>query len=218
MRTAVLFSGGKDSSLSALMLSKYFEVELLTFTFGLSQNWRSAERSAKRLGLPHKKIDFGSGVIEEATDMMIKDAFPRNGLNLVHKKALEIVANRRFLSTSAKEYEIIADGTRRDDISPQLTLAEVRSLEDSYGVHYVRPLLGFGRKLIDELAGRFFIVSEGENLPERADYEGEIRCYMRENYDEEMVEKIFPSRHVHSRVLGLKSCRSFNSGATFGST
>lgn len=215
MRTAVLFSGGKDSSLSALILSKYFEVELLTFTFGLSQNWRSAERSAKRLGLPHKKIDFGSGVIEEATDMMIKDAFPRNGLNLVHKKALEIVANR-ILSTSAKAYKVIADGTRRDDISPQLTLAEVRSLEDRYGICYVRPLLGFGRKLIDELADRFFIIAEGENLPERADYESEIRCYMRENYDEEMVEKIFPSRHVHSRVLGLKSCRSFNLGATFG--
>ncbi|VUT23624.1 MAG: hypothetical protein MASP_00094 [Candidatus Methanolliviera sp. GoM_asphalt] len=209
MRTAVLFSGGKDSSLSALMLSKCFEVELLTFTFGLSENWRSAERSAKRLGLPHKKIDFGGGVIEEATDMMIKDAFPRDGLNLVHKKALE---------NSAKEYEIIADGTRRDDISPKLTLAETRSLEDRYDIHYVRPLLGFGRKLIDELAGRFFIVLEGENLPKRADYEFEIRCYMRENYDEEMVEKIFPSRHVHSRVLGLKSCRSFNLGATFGST
>jgi hypothetical protein len=208
MRTAVLFSGGKDSSLSALMLSKYFKVELLTFTFGLSENWRSAERSAKRLGLPHKKIDFGSGVIEEATDMMVKNAFPRNGLNLVHKKALE---------NSAKVYKVIADGTRRDDISPQLTLAEARSLEDRYDIHYVRPLLGFGRKLIDELAGRFFIVLEGENLPKRADYEDEIRCYMSENYGKEMVEKIFPSRHVHSRVLGLKSCRSFNSGATFGS-
>ena len=35
MKVSVLFSGGKDSSLSALLMEPFFEVELVTCNFGL---------------------------------------------------------------------------------------------------------------------------------------------------------------------------------------
>jgi len=38
MRAAVLFSGGKDSSLAAILLSTWYEVELNTYLFSQDTN------------------------------------------------------------------------------------------------------------------------------------------------------------------------------------
>lgn len=56
MIAAVLFSGGQDSSLASLILSNYFDVELLTFSTGLSQNWETAKNVAAKIGLPYKTV------------------------------------------------------------------------------------------------------------------------------------------------------------------
>jgi len=194
MIAAVLFSGGQDSSLSSLILSNYFDVELLTFSAGLSQNWETAKGVAAKLGLPHKTVFFDDGVIDAAAKIMIDDGFPNNGLNYLHKKALECVA-------SMDRYDILADGTRRDDRSPRLDYSEVKSLEDRYNIAYVRPLAGFGRKVIDMLVNRFFVIREEEDISCRSDYEYEVRMFISDRYGKDTVDKIFPKRHLHSLVV-----------------
>jgi len=48
MKVAVLFSGGKDSSLAALLLEPFFdEIELVTFSFGHDDTWTRAADAAR---------------------------------------------------------------------------------------------------------------------------------------------------------------------------
>lgn len=49
MRISVLFSGGKDSSLSALLMEPFFEIELVTCSFGLLPNGELAAKTAKKV-------------------------------------------------------------------------------------------------------------------------------------------------------------------------
>ena len=50
MRVVVLFSGGKDSSLAALLLEPFFEeIELVNFSFGHDDSWTRAEDAAREL-------------------------------------------------------------------------------------------------------------------------------------------------------------------------
>ncbi|BDC35490.1 MAG: alpha hydrolase [Candidatus Methanoliparum thermophilum] len=196
MIAAVLFSGGQDSSLASLILSNYFDVELLTFSTGLSQNWETAKNVAAKIGLPYKTVFF-EDVVDEAARIMINDGFPNNGLNYIHKKALEYAA-------SMDRYDILADGTRRDDRAPLLNYNEIKSLEDRYSISYVRPLAGFGRKIIDALVNRFFIIREEEDMSCRSDYEYEIRMFISDRYGKDTVDKIFPKKHLHSLVVDKK--------------
>ena len=55
MKAGVLFSGGKDSSLTALMLSRDYEVELNNFVFDAKTDRTGVENAAKVLGLPDRK-------------------------------------------------------------------------------------------------------------------------------------------------------------------
>jgi predicted subunit of tRNA(5-methylaminomethyl-2-thiouridylate) methyltransferase len=98
-------------------------------------------------------------------------------------------------------YDILADGTRRDDRSPRLDYSEVKSLEDRYNIAYVRPLAGFGRKVIDVLVNRFFVIREEEDISCRSDYEYEVRMFISDRYGKDTVDKIFPKRHLHSLVV-----------------
>ncbi len=192
-----LYSGGKDSSLAAWILTRLgYKVELVTVSFGLLDNWRFARETAERLGFEHRVIYLPREALEKAAEMAIKDGHPNNAIQFIHERALEFLA-------SLPEVERVSDGTRRDDRVPFLDLPKARSLEDRFGVAYLRPLLGLGYKTIRELTERLFVVEirESEEL-QKADYEVELRHLLREKGIDPL--EIFPERHYQSRVLGWK--------------
>ncbi|MDD3137179.1 MAG: alpha hydrolase, partial [Methanoregula sp.] len=61
MKVGVLYSGGKDSSLAAIMLGTYYEVELNTFVFDPTRLIPTIEHAAQALGFPLKKRVFRPG-------------------------------------------------------------------------------------------------------------------------------------------------------------
>ena len=194
MKAGVLYSGGKDSSLSAVLLSRDYEVELLTFVFDETRSLPSIRNAADELGFPLRIIPFPAGFLDEAADMIVHDGHPANAINEIHKRSLAL---------AAAEYEVVADGTRRDDRVPMRTAAEVQSLEMKYGVSYIRPLLGIGKKEILRLAERFFEIAYGETgTIENGDYESEIR----ENLKKRGIDfkPMFPENHEQSLVLKKK--------------
>ncbi len=186
-----MFSGGQDSSLSAALLEPFFDVELVTCSFG-SRAWHNARRAAEAIGFKFRMIKLRPEVMDGCIDLILKYGYPRYGINYVHRMALEAVAQEQ-------ENGYIADGTRRDDRSPTLTMAEIKSLEMRHGVSYIRPLAGYGRHAIDALVKRHFEVAEGPAI-EKADYEAEIRSSITERYGEKTVERLFPRQHPQSRV------------------
>ncbi|ASI99617.1 DUF7411 family protein [Thermococcus celer] len=192
-----LYSGGKDSSLSAWILKRLgYEVELVTVSFGTLDNWRFARETAERLGFEHRVLYLSKEILETAAEMAIREGHPNNAIQFIHERALEALA-------SLPEVERVSDGTRRDDRVPLLDLPKARSLEDRFGVAYIRPLLGLGYRTIRELTGKLFVVEvrESEEL-EKADYEVELRHLLRERGIDPLT--IFPRSHYQSRVLGWK--------------
>ncbi|HJJ55991.1 MAG TPA: alpha hydrolase [Methanocorpusculum sp.] len=194
MKAAVLYSGGKDSSLAAIILSKYYDVELVTFVFNPDNPVESIENAAKLMGLPWKKQKFDPMLIDTVIEMILKDKHPANAINEIHKHALNILA---------QEYEIIADGTRRDDRVPMRTIAEIQSLEMKFGVSYIRPLLGMGRKEIIRICERYFEIVYGESgsIP-NGDFETEIRAEMKKRGID--YSKFFPKDHEQSLIIRKK--------------
>jgi len=192
-----LYSGGKDSSLAAWILTRLgYDVELVTVSFGLLDNWRFAKETAERLGFEHRVLYLPREILERAADMAVKDGHPNNAIQFIHEKALEALA-------SMPEVERVSDGTRRDDRVPLLDLPKARSLEDRFNVAYIRPLLGIGYKTIKELTEKLFVVEirESEEL-QKADYEVELRHLLRERGIDPL--EIFPKSHHQSRVIGWK--------------
>ena len=197
MRVYHLYSGGKDSSLGAWILDRLgYDVELVTVSFGILDNWKYARETAERLGFRHRVVYLPEEILENACEIAIKDGHPNNAIQFIHERALETLA-------SMPEVERISDGTRRDDRVPYLDLPKARSLEDRFSVAYIRPLLGLGYKTIRELTERLFVVEirESEEL-EKADYEVELRHLLRERGIDPL--EIFPKRHYQSRVLGWR--------------
>ncbi len=194
MKAGVLFSGGKDSSLAALMLSRDYEVELNTFVFRGEMPIRAIENAARALELPLRKRVFSAGLLETVVDMMTSNGYPNDAINLVHRNAI---------ISLAREYDVIGDGTRMNDRVPMLNLPEVQSLEARYECTYVRPLLGFGKAAVDELVARHFNVEYGETGHiENGDYEHEIRAaFNAQGIDPYTV---FPPGHQQSLVIGRK--------------
>ncbi|MGZ4912066.1 MAG: DUF7411 family protein [Halobacteriota archaeon] len=192
MKVGVLFSGGKDSSLAALLLSPFFHVELVSISFGITPN--DAPSIARLLGFSHTAIKLEEEHAMQAIETMVNDGYPNNGINVIHKVAIE---------RAAVLYEVVADGTRRDDRVPLLSNGEARSLEDRLGINYVRPLLGYGRSMIDALIEAHFEVVYGEGVS--FDYEGELREVMATVYGPEAVGNIFPAQHVQSKVTARKA-------------
>lgn len=188
---AVLYSGGKDSSLAAYMLSSYYDVKLATISFGVLNSWKRAGVAAEVLGFDHKVKKFKRDIAEKAFEMIIKDGFPKNGINFIHKQALGALA---------EEYSVVADGTRREDRVPCLSLGEIRSLEDKYAVEYIAPLRGMGYKTIRKLAESIFKIEENSSAAQKnSDYESELRAIG----DERSLAKVFPN-HMQSAVVGVK--------------
>ena len=195
MNACVLYSGGKDSSIMAVILQKLeYKVELVTVNFGILPSWKAAAQSAKNLGFTHKILEADENILQEGVDMILGDGFPNNGLNYIHQQMLQI---------AAENYSIIADGTRRDDRIPKLNQDTIRSFEDSKNIEYIN-LAGFGHKTINKLSKKLFNVKkELTNINNNSDYEIEIRYLIDQLRGDETASRIFPE-HMQSRVIGWR--------------
>jgi predicted subunit of tRNA(5-methylaminomethyl-2-thiouridylate) methyltransferase len=194
MKAGVLYSGGKDSSLAAIMLGTYYEVELNTFVFDPLRQIPRLEAAADALGFPLKKRVFREGLLDEMVDLVRACGYPNDAINAVHRTAVEALSGK---------YAVVGDGTRFNDRVPMLTRAEVQSLGNRTGCSYVRPLLGYVRPEVDRLVDRYLVVQYGESgtLP-NGDYESEIREAVRARGLD--TASLFPPHHDQSLVVGRK--------------
>ena len=194
MDLALLYSGGKDSSLAALVLDRFYDVRLVTAHFDVTDDYEHAREAAAALGLPFETQELDRDVAVEAVETMREDGYPRNGIQRVHEHALERVA--------ALDVDAVADGTRRDDRVPSVSRAFAQSLEDRHEVDYIAPLSGFGRNAVDRLVEETLDVESGpsEEIP-KADYEGELRELLRAEGGDEAVADVFPA-HEQTYVRG----------------
>jgi predicted subunit of tRNA(5-methylaminomethyl-2-thiouridylate) methyltransferase len=194
MDVGVLYSGGKDSTLAALLLDAYTDVTCLTATFGITSDHEHARQAAAAVGFPAETVDLDPNVAHVAVAEMVEDGFPGNGIQRVHEHALEQAA--------ALDFDAIADGTRRDDRVPTVDRSLAQSVEDRHGIAHLAPLAGFGRAAIDDLATTHLEVETGPSEEIRkGDYEAELRALLAEEYGHEQVTEVFPE-HTQSRVVG----------------
>ena len=196
MDLALLYSGGKDSTLAALLLDAFYDVTLVTAHFSVTDDWRHAERAADRLGYPFRTVELDASVAREAVDLMHEEGYPRNGIQRVHEHALDVVAESNA--------EAVADGTRRDDRVPSVSRAQAQSLEDRHDVDYLSPLSGFGRRAVDRLTESALDVEAGPSEEiSKADYESELRALVAAEYGDAAVANIFPD-HTQTYVHGVR--------------
>ena len=189
MKVSLLFSAGKDSALAAVMLAKFFEVELVTCTFETMDNWRKAQEVAHKMNMPFRLMKLDREILDQAAEITLKDNFPSNAIKYIHQKALQKLA---------QDSKIIADGIRRDDRTPVLSIGEIKSLEDKFNVHYIQPLMGYSRKTINVLIDQFFEIKEYKSTDETgAEYEFELRNQVKNN-------DLFPPGHTQTIVVDIK--------------
>ena len=193
MKVGVLYSGGKDSSFMAVMLKRLgHDVELCTVNFGVYDSYIPASKSAKSLGFNHNVLNLDIGILDKTCDMIMDDGFPNDGIKFIHESVIENVADK---------YDIIADGTRRDDRTPKLNINQIKSLEDRKDVQYIN-LDSFGHKSVKYITSNLFEIShEKSNKDNSSDYEVEIRTLIDEKGGNSL--DIFPE-HYQTRVIGYK--------------
>jgi predicted subunit of tRNA(5-methylaminomethyl-2-thiouridylate) methyltransferase len=196
MQLGLLYSGGKDSTLAALVLERFYDITLVTAHFGVTDEYEHARQAADAAGFEFRALELDREVAEEAVERMREDGYPRNGIQHVHEAALEAVADLDF--------DAIADGTRRDDRVPTVSRAQAQSLEDRHDVDYLSPLVGFGRNAVDRIVDAELDVEVGpsEEIP-RADYEAELRAVLAEEHGEDAIREVFPD-HDQTYVHGLR--------------
>lgn len=193
MKAGVLFSGGKDSALAAIMLARDYAVELNTMVFDPNRDLSAVARAAGTLGFPFRVRTFPEGFLEEVAGMVVEQGYPNEAINRVHREAIRVLSG---------EYAVVGDGTRLNDRVPMLTLADVQRIEARCGCSYVRPLLGFGKSEIRRLAGRYLDVRYGETgMLDNGDYEAEIRRAIAARGHDPAA--YFPPRHEQSLVTGV---------------
>jgi len=197
MTIAVLFSGGKDSGLSAILLEPFFDdMELITFSFGRDDDCKPAAQAARELGHPHRTVVFETSVLDRAIDILRSTGYPNDALDYVHSVAVE---------TLAQECEFVADGTRRDDRSPKMDFSSIRSLEDRTHVQYLRPLAGLGVRAIKFMASQYL---DFEEVPSQkypaSDFEVGLRHALADRYGRSEEDKIFHKSHSHTRIIRRK--------------
>lgn len=194
MKAGVLFSGGKDSALAALMLSRDYVVELNTFVFSPEREIPGVAAAADVLGLPLVKRVFEDGLLDEVVDMILRCGYPADAINMVHRKAV---------ISLCREYRVVGDGTRFNDRVPVLARDEVQQIGDLYGCSYLRPLLGYVKPEVKRLAARMLEVVYGETgMIENGDYEHEIRSGISSRGIDPAA--YFPPDHEQSLVIGVK--------------
>ena len=193
MKAAVLYSGGKDSSLMATILKGLgFDVDLCTVNFGVYKSYLPAQKSAKNLNFNHKIINIDEKYLKTGCEIILNDGFPNEGIKFIHNTALKFISH---------DYEVIADGIRRDDRTPKLNINQIRSLEDQFNVQYIN-LDSFGHKSIKLLSENLFNLSlEKSNNENSSDYEVEIRTWIDMNGGDS--SKLFPE-HYQTHVIGYK--------------
>jgi hypothetical protein len=196
MRLGLLFSGGKDSTLAALLLDEFYDVTLVTAHFGVTDDWQHARDTADTLSYPFERVELDEAVAHEAVEQMRSDGYPRNAIQDVHVNALETVAGM--------EFDAVADGTRRDDRVPSVSRAQAQSLEDRHDIDYIAPLSGFGRGAVDRLVEATLDVTVGpsEEIP-RSDYEAELRALLAEEHGHEAIGDVFPD-HEQTYVTDVR--------------
>ena len=196
MEVGLLYSGGKDSTIAALLLDAVADVTLLCATFGITADYEHARAAADAVGFRSERLDLDETVARAAVETMVGDGYPRNGIQQVHEHALERAATEGF--------DAIADGTRRDDRVPTVDRPLAQSIEDRHGVSHLAPLAGVGRAAIDDLAAAHLRVETGPSaeLP-KGDYEAELRALISEAYGPDRVDAVFPA-HTQSRVTGRR--------------
>ncbi len=190
MKAGVLFSGGKDSSLAALLLSRDYEVELNTFIFNQEDDTAGVENAARAVGLPWRRRIFDEGFLERVIGMIVSCGYPNEGIQEVHRTAVELLC---------RDYPVVADGTRMDDRIPMLTRNEGQSLQDRR-CSTCLTLLGYGKREVDRLARCHFVIVNGQTGQiENGDYERRIRNGIAaEGLDSRAY---FPEVHEQSLVL-----------------
>jgi predicted subunit of tRNA(5-methylaminomethyl-2-thiouridylate) methyltransferase len=200
MKAYVLYSGGKDSSLMAILLERLgIAVELLTANFGVYDSFIPAQSSANSLGIKHNVLNLDKNLLKEAVNIILRDGFPNNGISYLHKAVIEEVSDL----ANKNQYSIVADGTRRDDRTPKLNKDEIRSLEDRKNIQYLN-LDSFGYKTIESLVSNIFeITHEESNRDNSSDYEVEIRS-MIDDEKKGNINGLFP-KHYQTRVIGFKN-------------
>ncbi|WP_136718062.1 DUF7411 family protein [Halorientalis salina] len=205
MHAGLCYSGGKDSTLAALLLDSFYDVTLVAATVGVTDAADHAREAAEAVGFPLVTVELDEAVAHEAVDRMVADGYPRNGIQQVHDHALETVAAGEFeVAGTVETFDAIADGTRRDDRVPTVSRAQAQSIEDRYGVDYLAPLSGFGRSAVDDLVEATLVVETGPSEEiDKGDYEAELRALMAEEHGEEAVDEVFPD-HDQTRVVGLR--------------
>ena len=120
------------------------------------------------------------------------DGFPNDGIKFIHAQTVEMLAD---------EFDIIADGTRRDDRTPKLNINQIKSLEDRKNVQYIN-LDSFGHKSVKLITSSLFEIShERSNKDNSSDFEVEIRTLIDEKGGNSL--DIFPE-HYQTRVIGYK--------------
>ena len=152
MEVGLLYSGGTDSTLAACLLDEFWEVTLCCGTFGVTDDFRRARETGRRLGFETVRVELDPEVAREAVEEMVADGYPQAGIQQVHEHALERVAT---------EWPAVADGTRRDDRAPAVDRPLAQSLEDRFGVAHLAPLAGIGHGAIDRLAEEHLAVETG---------------------------------------------------------
>ena len=193
MKAGVLYSGGKDSSFVAVMLKRLgLDVELCTANFGVYDSYVPAGKSAEALGFKHNVLEMDYDILDKTCDMIMDDGFPNDGIKFIHAQTIERIAD---------DYDIIADGTRRDDRTPKLNINQIRSLEDRKDVQYIN-LDSFGHKSVKLITSNLFEIShEKSNKDNSSDFEVEIRTLIDEKGGNSL--DIFPE-HYQTRVIGYK--------------
>jgi len=206
-RVAVLFSGGKDSALAAVLLEPFYEVTLVTCGFGVTDAPAHAREAARGLGFDHETVELPRQVAEAAVDRLLADGYPNEAIQAVHEAAIErVAAGDRGPETTVepRDPDAVADGTRRDDRTPSVPRSLARSIEDRHGVDHLAPLAGFGRRAVDALVDRHLRVETGpsEAIP-TGDYETALRAMLHERAGPDAVAAVFPE-HIQSRVVGRR--------------
>lgn len=193
MNVGVLYSGGKDSSFVAVMLKRLgLDVELCTANFGVYDSYIPASKSAKALGFKHNVLEMDYDILDKTCDMIMDDGFPNDGIKFIHAQTVEKLAD---------DFDIIADGTRRDDRTPKLNINQIKSLEDRKDVQYIN-LDSFGHKSVRLITSSLFEIShEKSNNDNSSDFEVEIRTLIDEKGGNSL--DIFPE-HYQTRVIGYK--------------
>ena len=193
MKAGVLYSGGKDSSFVAVMLKRLgLDVELCTANFGVYDSYIPASKSAEALGFKHNVLKMDYDILDKTCDMIMDDGFPNDGIKFIHAQTVEKLAD---------DFDIIADGTRRDDRTPKLNINQIKSLEDRKDIQYIN-LDSFGHKSVKLITSNLFEIShEKSNKDNSSDFEVEIRTLIDKKGGNSL--DIFPE-HYQTRVIGYK--------------